>query len=60
MVNQQLRISQDQVHTLVEEIKQKAIEQFAEIDLLKKDLQAYKAEVESMNAVYKSADGNGT
>jgi hypothetical protein len=58
MVNQQLRISQDQVQTLVEEIKQRAIEQFAEIDLLKKDLQAYKEDVERMNSVSKSIDGN--
>lgn len=58
MVNQQLRISQDQVQTLVEEIKQRAIEQFTEIDLLKKDLQAYKEEVERIVSASKSIDGN--
>lgn len=58
MVNQQLRISQDQVHTLVEEVKQRTIEQFAEIDSIKKELQAYKEEVERMSVVYKSVDGN--
>lgn len=60
MVNQQLRISQDQVHTLVEEAKQKFIEQFTEIDNLKKDLQAYKEEVERMSIASKSIDGNRT
>lgn len=58
MVNQQLRISQDQVHTLVEEIKNKALEQFAEIDLLKNELKSYKEEVERMKTVDKSIDGN--
>jgi hypothetical protein len=57
MVNQQLRISQDQVHTLIEEVKQKAVEQFDEINLLKKELQAYKEEVERQNVVSKSLDG---
>ncbi len=47
MVNQHLRLSQDQVQTLVEEAKQKFIEQLSEIDELKKTLQSYKEEVEA-------------
>jgi hypothetical protein len=50
MVNQQLRISQEQVISLIGEAKQKFSEQFAEIDTLKQELQSYKEEVERMNA----------
>jgi len=60
MVNQQLRISQDQVHTLVEEIKQKATEQFAEIDALKQAFKSYKEDVERTNSVVNHVDDNGT
>ena len=50
MVNQQLRISQDQVITMIGEAKHKFAEQFAEIDSLKQVLQSYKEEVERTNA----------
>jgi hypothetical protein len=50
MVNQHLRVSQDQVQTLVEEAKQKFIEQLSEIDALKKDLLLNKEEVEPADA----------
>jgi hypothetical protein len=46
MVNQQLRVAQDQIVTMVEEAKQKFTEQFAEIDALKKDLMSKKEDVE--------------
>jgi hypothetical protein len=58
MVNQQLRISQDQVQTLVEEVKQKVTEQLVEIDSLKQVLQSYKEEVERLNAAAIKADDN--
>jgi len=51
MVNQQLRIAQDQVVMMIEEAKQKFTEQFAEIDALKKDLMSYKEDVERSKAV---------
>lgn len=60
MVNQQLRISQDQVVTLIGEAKQKFSEQFAEIDALKQVLQSYKEEVERMNVATLKKDDDGT
>lgn len=60
MVNQQLRISQDQVVTLIGEAKQKFAEQFAEIDALKTVLQSYKEDVERMNGAILKKDDDGT
>jgi hypothetical protein len=60
MVNQQLRISQDQVVTLIGEAKQKFAEQFAEIDTLKQVLQSYKEEVERMNVAILKKNDDGT
>jgi hypothetical protein len=58
MVNQQLRISQDQVITLIGEAKQKFAEQFAEIDNLKQVLSSYKEEVERLNGAILKKDDN--
>jgi len=47
MVNQQLRISQDQIITLIGEAKQRFLEQFAEIEALKKEMASLKEDVET-------------
>lgn len=60
MVNQQLRIAQDQIATMVSEARQKFSEQFAEIDALKKEIQSYKEQVEQDGSVPLKENGNGT
>lgn len=60
MVNQQLRIAQDQVLTMIAESKQIFLDKFAEIDALKQTLQSYKEEVEREYPSLLKADGNGT
>lgn len=60
MVNQQLRIAQDQVATMISEARQKFSEQFSEIDTLKKELQSYKEQVEQQRSAPLEEDGDGT
>lgn len=60
MVNQQLRIAQDQIATMISEARQKFSEQFAEIDAFKKELQSYKEQVEQDSSVPLKENGNGT
>lgn len=58
MVNQQLRIAQDQISTMIIEARQKFVEQFAEIDSLKKELASYKEKVEQTNPELLKVNGN--
>jgi hypothetical protein len=60
MVNQQLRIAQDQIATMISEARQKFSEQFAEIDAFKKELQSYKEQVEQDSSVPLKENGDGT
>lgn len=47
-VNQQLRIAQDQVHTLVKEAEEKFKDKFKAFDSVQEDLQSLKQEVEHL------------
>lgn len=58
MVNQQLRIAQEQVQIMVAESKNRFTEQFIEIEKIKKELQTYKESVECLRGPSIKEDGN--
>jgi hypothetical protein len=58
MVNQQLRISQDQVAAFITEGKAKFKEQLDEINVLKEDISSLKVEVEQQKVSPIKADDN--